>query len=75
MIGPRRLRRWIAWILAAVALLFLATGFGITRPGIVETVSLGILTKASSFRIHSLLWGPFLILLVLHVYLTSRRAR
>jgi len=71
----RRLRRGLAWTLAALALLFLATGFGITEPRIVEALSLGILTKAVSFRIHSLLWGPFLILLVLHVYMTAARTR
>jgi hypothetical protein len=71
----RRLRHGLAWALVAVSLVFLATGFGITEPRIIETLSLGILTKAVSFRIHSLLWGPFLILLVLHVSLAGARNR
>jgi hypothetical protein len=71
----RRLRRGLSFALAAISLLFLATGFGITEPRLVEMLSLGILTKSVSFRIHSLLWGPFLILLVLHVSLAGVRTR
>jgi hypothetical protein len=63
----RSFRRVIAWVLLACSLLFLLTGFGITEFDLVRVVTLGIFDKANSSYLHALLWGPFLILLILHV--------
>lgn len=57
------------WLLMAVVVLFLVTGFGITEFRTVERLTLGLLTKQTSFKIHSGLWIPLVILLVLHIYL------
>ena len=62
-----RLRPVLAWALLGVALLLLLSGFGITYPGLVGPFTLGLLGKASSQVLHTLLWGPFLLLLLLHV--------
>ena len=44
---------------------------GITRYEVITPLTLGLLDKALSYKIHVLLWGPFLILVVLHVYLNT----
>jgi regulator of protease activity HflC (stomatin/prohibitin superfamily) len=62
-------RKIIAWLLLACTLLFLLTGFVITEYGLVREVTLGLFDKANSTLLHTLLWGPFLILLILHVAL------
>ena len=63
------IRRTIHWLLLALTVIFLITGFGITEFRIVEAVTLGWLTKSLAFRIHDSLWIPFVILLVLHLFL------
>ncbi len=61
-------RKLVSWTLLAFTLLFLISGFGITEPRLVQPLTFGLLDKALSQQIHFLLWGPFLIVLVLHVY-------
>jgi len=61
-------RKLVSWTLLAFTLLFLITGFGITEPWLVRSLTSGLLDKALSQQIHFLLWGPFLIVLVLHMY-------
>jgi cytochrome b subunit of formate dehydrogenase len=56
------------WSFAVVAILFLISGFGITEFRVVETITFGLFTKNLAFRVHEVLWIPFLILLVLHSY-------
>jgi hypothetical protein len=41
------------------------------RYEVITPLTLGLLDKAVSYKIHVLLWGPFLILVVLHVYLNT----
>ena len=64
-------RHIIAWLLATFSVLLVLTGLGITRYEVITTLTLGFLDKALSYKIHVLLWGPFLILVVLHVYLNT----
>jgi thiosulfate reductase cytochrome b subunit len=66
------LRKVIAWLLLASSLLLLITGLGIAEYGIIRIVTLGIFDKANSSFLHPLLWGPFLVLLILHVALARR---
>ena len=61
------IRKLVAWCLLATALFFLLTGFGISNAELVGPLTLGLLGKAISFRIHEVLWAPFLVLLVIHV--------
>lgn len=60
----------VRWILFALAILYLITGFGITQYQTIEKLTLGILTKALSQKIHSYLWIPFLVFLAAHIYLS-----
>jgi len=63
------IRKIIQWLLLAVTVLFLLTGFGITEFKVVETITLGWLTKSWALRLHDNLWIPFIVLLALHICL------
>ncbi len=69
----RLVKKFIAWLLLAVSLVFLLTGFGITNPEIIGPLTIGTLSKSSSIRIHEVLWAPFLALLLAHVLLRHIR--
>ncbi len=64
-------RKALHFTLAAVTGLFLLTGFGITHPEIIAPATGGLLDKAVSYQIHLLLWGPFLVILILHLFVTT----
>jgi len=68
-------RRWVSWTLLALALLLVLTGLGITEFRTVEVLTFGLLGKSLSFQLHSLLWIPFLLVLILHVALSCRIRR
>jgi hypothetical protein len=55
------------WLLLVISVLFLFSGFGITQFRTVEALTAGLFTKALAFKMHEVLWIPFVILLVLHV--------
>ena len=57
--------------LAAVTVFFVLTGFGITHPEIIAPATGGLLNTAVSYRIHLSLWGPFLVILVLHLFVST----
>lgn len=67
--------RIVHWSLAVVAIIFLVSGFGISEFRVVETITLGLLTKNLAFRIHEMLWIPFVILLILHMYQSISRKK
>jgi cytochrome b subunit of formate dehydrogenase len=64
----RRVIQVTHWTFLVVAIVFLVSGFGITEFRIVETLTVGLLTKSLAFKIHEVVWIPFVILLVLHSY-------
>jgi cytochrome b subunit of formate dehydrogenase len=66
----RNLQRVVGWLLLAFALLLVITGLGITEWRTVEAVTFGLLPKALSFQLHSLLWIPFLAILAGHMLLS-----
>lgn len=67
--------RAVHWFLMVVLVIFLITGFGISEFKTVERLTLGLLTKQLASRIHSELWFPFIVLLILHVYFVSSQGR
>jgi cytochrome b561 len=72
------IKRTIHWLLLLVTILFLITGFGISEFRVVETMTLGWLTKSWALRLHDSLWIPFVVLLVLHLclpFIFRRKAR
>jgi thiosulfate reductase cytochrome b subunit len=65
---PLRFRNSISILLGVISVLLVISGLGITRSNLIMPVTLGILDKATAYRIHLYLWGPFLILLIVHVF-------
>jgi len=70
MTNQRLLRSVIKWLLLAAAVLCLITGLGITEFRTVEALTLGLLTKTWAFKMHSILWIPFVVLLAAHILFT-----
>ena len=69
------LRRGVGWLLLAFALLLVITGLGITEWRTVQAITFGLLPKALSFQLHSLLWIPFLVILAGHMLLSCRAGK
>ena len=64
------LGRTVHWLLLAVVLLYIITGFGISQFRVIESITFGLLTKNLAFRIHDNLWIPFLVLLIMHILIS-----
>ena len=64
-------KKILHWSLLVLAIFYILTGFGITQYRIVEQLTMGLLTKSVAFKIHLDLIIPFIILLALHVSLSS----
>jgi cytochrome b subunit of formate dehydrogenase len=71
----RDLQRAVGWLLLVLALLLVVTGLGITEYRTVEAVTFGLLGKALSFQLHSLLWIAFLVVLATHLLLSCRAGK
>jgi len=69
MVNQRVVRSTVHWLLTALVIVYLITGFGITEYRIVEPLTFGLLTKSLAQRIHISIEIPFIILLVLHIWL------
>ena len=63
----------VQWLLLAMVILYVITGFGITEYRAVELLTFGLLSKPLSFNIHNNLITPFIILLGLHIYQRTRK--
>jgi dolichol kinase len=66
-------KRVVHWLLLAVIVLYLLTGFGITEYRVVEHLTFGLVTKPLAFKIHDNLIIPFIALLGLHIYQRVRK--
>ena len=69
----REIKKTVHSVLLVLTIGMVLTGLGIAEPGIIGPLTLGILSKLTSFRLHYILWGPFVIVLIIHVYLTLPR--
>jgi thiosulfate reductase cytochrome b subunit len=63
----------VHWLLLAVLLLYVLTGFGITSYRTVESITFGLLTKPLAFKIHDNLIIPFVVLIGLHIYQQTKK--
>ena len=66
------MRRWTHFALTAVTALYVVTGIGISDHRLMESLSLGLLTKERSLWIHGNLLHLFTVLLFIHIYLKVR---
>jgi thiosulfate reductase cytochrome b subunit len=57
-------------LLTIVIILLIITGLGITNYQIVESLTLGSLSKLTSYQIHTNLLIPLIILLTVHIVFT-----
>ena len=69
MVNQQLVKKTIYWLLTVVVIIYLLTGFGITEYRILESLTFGLLTKSLAHRIHINLEIPFIVLLVLHIWL------
>jgi hypothetical protein len=69
MTNQQLVRRTIYWLLSVVVIIYLLTGFGITEFRIVEPLTFGLLSKNLAQKIHISIEIPFIVLLVLHIWL------
>ncbi len=69
MTNRQLIKKIIHWLLTVVVIIYLITGFGITEHRIVEPLTFGLLTKNLAQRIHINLEIPFIILVILHIWL------
>lgn len=69
MTNRQLIKKIMHWLLTVVVIIYLITGFGITEYRIVEPLTFGLLTKNLAQRIHINLEIPFIILLILHIWL------
>ncbi len=69
MTNQQIIKKTIHWLLTVVVIIYLLTGFGITEYRIFESLTFGLLTKSLAHRIHINIVIPFIILLILHIWL------
>ena len=73
VVKKKEVKRVTNWLLLLVVVLYIVTGFGMTQFRIVEPLTLGLMNRLLAFQIHTYLWIPFLVLLVLHIYQRTRK--
>ena len=71
----RQIQKAAHILVTILIILYLLTGLGITNYQIVEPLTLGLLTKALSQKIHMALALPFIIVLALHIYFALSRKK
>lgn len=67
----RAMKAAIHYSLLILTLIYLISGLGITQYHIVESLTLGLLTRNLASRIHDFLLAPFVVLLLVHVLFGS----
>jgi len=63
-------KKAVHWTFTIVTVLQVLSGFGILNYQIMGTITFGLLTKTNAFIFHSSLAAIFVMLLILHLYLT-----
>ena len=57
----------VRWLLFFTILLYALSGYGISNPSTVESMTFGLITKSVAFSIHNNLIIPFALLMFLHI--------
>lgn len=63
----------VAWLSAVVLVLYIVSGFGMTRPDETLARTGGIMTQARAYAIHDALYAPLLATFVFHTLVGLRR--
>lgn len=64
-------RKIAAYLSLLVVVLYIITGYGMTKSLVVEQLTFGLLTKVRSFKLHEWLIYPLIGTLLWHIYLSS----
>jgi hypothetical protein len=64
-------RKIAAYLSLLVVVLYIITGYGITKNLVIEQLTFGLLTKSLSFKLHEWLIYPLIWTLLWHIYLSS----
>jgi len=67
------IKKLVHWSFTIFIIFYIITGFGITEFRIIQTITFGLLKKPLAFHLHTILIYPFIILLILHIYLTLNK--
>jgi cytochrome b subunit of formate dehydrogenase len=70
----QRLDRYAAWLSALLLLLFLISGFGMTKPVLVGRMTGGLITWRVAYDMHNLLHIPLIVGFAIHTFMGLRRA-
>lgn len=63
----RLFKMMVRWLLFITVLLYILSGYGISEPKTVESLTFGLITKSVAFSIHDNLIIPFTLLMLLHI--------
>jgi len=69
-----RLDRLAAWLSAALLLLYLVSGFGMTKPILIERMTGGLINWRVAYDLHNGLHVPLIIGFTLHTFMGLRRS-
>ena len=62
-----KFNRLIVWILLALIVVLIVSGYGLTKPTLINMLTFGLIDHQTAFDLHSLLDLPLFILLTIHV--------
>jgi hypothetical protein len=66
--------RFAAWGSAAILVLYVVSGFGLTRAEHVSNLTGGVISRGFAFTLHSNLYIPLLVFFGFHTFMGLRRA-
>ncbi len=69
-----RLDRVAAWASAAILVLYIVSGFGLTRGAATQSLTGGWMTPERAYTLHNQLYGPLLVTFAFHTVMGLRRA-
>jgi succinate dehydrogenase hydrophobic anchor subunit len=72
--GLARLDHASAWVSAVVLILYIVSGYGMTRATETQSLTGGLMTPARAFALHNGLFIPLLVTFVFHTFMGMRRA-
>ena len=66
--------RSAAWLSALLLVLYVVSGFGMTKPLLVESMTGGLITWRVAYDMHNLLHIPLIVGFTIHTFMGLRRA-
>ena len=67
-----KVSRFCAWALVLLILLYVLSGFGMTRSGLIYKATGGLMDRGAALKIHTLLVIPMILAFLLHTLISIR---